>query len=94
MANYEMTLVLPEGASAAKEKSTTDMVEKLAKTFEGSVKKTDKWGKLPLAYAVEKNNSGIFMHYKIEMTEKGAAEMEQKIRLEEGIIRHLLVKSK
>ncbi|OGM05690.1 30S ribosomal protein S6 [Candidatus Woesebacteria bacterium GWB1_43_5] len=90
--NYELTLVLRGDATPAKRKSTADFVEKLVKTFKGSIKKTEDWGKVDLAYEVAKNNSGIFLHFVLELDPAGAKALGEKIRMEEGIIRHLMVR--
>ncbi len=93
MESYELTLVIPGGVTPAKKKSTSDLVEKMVNTFKGKVVKTNDWGKIDLAYPINKNSAGIFMHFILQLDPKGAKDLEQKIRLEEGIIRHLLVES-
>lgn len=90
--DYELTVVMAEKTTPAKKKSTSEMIDKLVKTFGGTVKKTTEWGLIPLSYFIKKNSSGIFVHYILELSPKAAKDLENKIRLEEGIIRHLIVK--
>jgi small subunit ribosomal protein S6 len=92
MKAYELTIVLPEKATAAKKKSATELVEKIVKTVKGEIKKTDDWGKIPLAYPIAKNNAGNFLHFQLELKPEFVKTLEQKIKFEEDIIRHLLVK--
>ena len=92
MQNYELTLVLPEKVTAARKKSVTDLVEKIVKTFKGKVLKTDDWGRIDLAYKVKKNSSGSFMHFDLELEPKSVHNLDAKIRLEESVIRYLLVR--
>ena len=93
MENYELTLVLSGNATAAKENSTNTMVEKLVKTFKGNIKRSDKWGKIDLAYPIKKNITGVFMYYEIELSPDSASGLKQKINQEETIIRYLMVQS-
>ena len=92
MQSYELTLVLPEKATSAKKKSVSELVEKLASTYKGKVKKTEDWGKIDLAYEIAKNTSGNFLHFVLELEPPYAKDIEGKIKMEEGIIRHLMVR--
>ncbi len=92
MENYELTLVLPEKATPAKKKSMTETIGKIVKTLKGEVKKADDWGKVDLAYEIKGNNAGNFLFYQIELDKSQAPNLEQKVRMEEGIVRHLLVR--
>lgn len=62
MKKYELTLVLPGGASIAKVKSVKNMVEKLVKTISGKVMKAEEWGKKELAGEIKVNSSGVFFY--------------------------------
>lgn len=93
MKRYELTLVLPEKATAAKKKSVTQIIEKMVKVFKGKIEKVDDWGKIKLFYPIKNNQSGVFLHFKLELKSDSARQVEQKIKLEEDIIRHLLVKA-
>jgi small subunit ribosomal protein S6 len=92
MQNYELTLVLPEKATPAKKKSTTDLIEKLAKAYKGKIIKTDDWGKIELAYTIAKNNAGNFLHFRLELDSQGAEALKDKIRVDDSIIRSLMIK--
>lgn len=93
MRNYELTVVLPEKATPAKAKAVTAAIEKIVKVFKGKVIKMDSWGKLDLYYPIKKNNSGVFLHFQLELEPKSADSLDQKIKLEEDITRHLLIKA-
>lgn len=87
-----MTLVLPEKATPAKKKSVSELVEKLVKTYKGNVQKTEDWGKIDLAYEIAKSTTSNFLHFVLELEPSHAKDLEGKIRMEGGIIRHLLVR--
>jgi small subunit ribosomal protein S6 len=92
MESYELTLVLPEKTTPAKKKSTQELVEKLIKTLKGKITKVDEWGELKLSYKIKGSESGIFLHYWLELEKQAVKEIDTKLRLEEDIIRYLLVK--
>lgn len=93
MNNYELTLVLPGGATAAKKKSVLGRVEKLVKTNKGKVAKTDDWGKLDLAYEIKKQKFGVFMHMIIQIDAQGIKNLKDKLRLDDDIMRYLVIKA-
>jgi len=92
MNTYELTVVLPGSATPAKQKSAKELIEKLVNTFKGKIKKLDEWGKIELAYIISGNESGYFLHYILELDSDAVKQIDDKIRLEEEVIRYLLVK--
>ena len=92
MENYELTLVLPEKTTPAKKKSVQDLIEKLIKTLKGKITKIDDWGELALSYKILDNNAGIFLHYWLELDKQVVKDIDAKLRLDEDVIRYLLVK--
>lgn len=92
MRKYELTVVLPEKATPAKKKAATSAIEKMVKVFKGKVVKTKDWGKIDLYYPIKKNNSGVFLFFQLELEPSSADSLDQKLKLEEDIIRHLLVR--
>lgn len=92
MESYELTLVLPENTTPAKKKSVQDLVEKLVKTLKGKITKVDDWGEIKLSFKMAGSGAGIFLHYWLELEKRVVKEIDAKLRLEEGVIRYLLVK--
>ena len=91
MNKYELTVVLGGKATPAKKKSVQELVEKLVKTLKGKVTKFDDWEKKDLAYKIKKNESGQFLHFELELSSESVKTINDKLRLEEDIIRYLLV---
>ena len=92
MTDYELTLVLSGGATAAKKKNAQETIEKIVKIIGGKVGKIEDWGKKELSYKIAKNDSGIFLHYNLKLDAAAVKMLPQKLNLEENIIRYLLVK--
>lgn len=93
MRKYELTVVLPGGATVAKKKSVSENLKKLITTFKGKVGKMEDWGKKELVYKIAKNDSGIFLHFPLELEAEAVKNLDTKLNLEEDIIRYLLVRT-
>lgn len=93
MVNYELTVVLPGKSTPAKKKKVKADIEKLIKTFKGKVSKFDDWGEINLVYKIAKNETGIFLHFGLELDAESVKEIPAKLKTEEDIIRYLLIKN-
>jgi len=89
---YELTVVLPEKTTPAKKKSVTETIEKMVTLFKGKIKKSNDWGKVELAYPIKKNMAGVFLNFLLELEPDKVKTLEQKIKLEENVVRYLLVR--
>ncbi len=94
MESYELTLVLPGKTTPAKKRTLSEKIGKLVEAHKGKVKKEEDWGLKELAYKIGKNDSGVFLHFVLELEPKFAKEFAEKIRREESFIRYLLVKAR
>lgn len=92
MSRYELTVVLPGKSTPAKKKTSRESVEKIIKTLKGKIERADDWGEIGFSYPIAKNNTGNFLHFNLELNAESAKTIVEKLRLEEGIIRYLLVK--
>jgi small subunit ribosomal protein S6 len=92
MQKYELTIVLPGDATATKKKSFGETLGKLLKVGGGEIKKEADWGKMELAYKIKKQADGVFLYFELELEPKSAKFLSDKLRLEDTIIRHLLIR--
>lgn len=92
MQNYELTIVIAGGASAAKKKAAQERIEKLVKLFSGSVVSFSDWGEISLSYKIKKQTNGVFLHFVVDLDPANVKSISDKLKIEEDIIRSLLVK--
>ncbi len=92
MNNYELTIVLPGEVSSAKKKAVQERIEKTIKTNDGKVKKTDEWGKIDLSYRIKNEKIGLFIHFDLEIGSKEVKVLRESLRLDNDIIRYLLIR--
>ena len=89
--NYELTIVLSGKATAAKKKDAIEKVNTIVKASKGKVVDTEDWGQKDLAYEIEKNDSGVYLHFVVEVPSTSVKNIDDKVKLDDDIIRHLLV---
>ena len=94
MAFYENTIVLKQDLATKDLEDIKEKYKKIISDFSGKVFKIEDWGLLSLTTKIKNYNKGFFIHYKFEGSNKTLNEFEKKIKLEQSIIRHLIVKYK
>ena len=91
MKAYEgMWVVDPELKEEDQEK-IRESVEELIKRHEGTVDHVEKWGKRKLAYRLKKRHEGVYYVLRFKAPEDVVAKLEKANRLNESIIRSLIV---
>jgi small subunit ribosomal protein S6 len=92
MNNYELTVILREKITPAKKKAFVAGIEKLLKALAGKVVKVDDWGKRDFAYKVNKETSGNYLFFKLELSGDGVKALADKLRMNDEVVRHLLIR--
>lgn len=92
MKNYELTLILEGKTTSAKKKAVLESVEKIVKIFEGKVIKAEDWGVKEMFHQIKKQKEGLYLHLNIEMPAKSVKGLDTKLRTDDNILRHLIVK--
>jgi small subunit ribosomal protein S6 len=89
--SYELVVVLGGDATSAKKKAFETSLEKLVGILEGKIVNVLDWGKKELAYAISGNSSGVFLIFDLELLPERVRALEDKMRLDEQVIRHLVI---
>jgi len=83
--------------SALEEPAVTEKLERfhalLTKDGKGSMTNVSHWGKRTLAYPVKKKDTGYYVVAQFETTGKLLPEYERAVKLDEGVLRFLVVVS-
>ena len=88
---YELVLVLDTSVSEDSRKKLFEKIEKNIKES-GRTENTTDMGKKMLVYPIKKKQDGHFWLLTLSMSGKEAASLTAKLKLEESILRMLLVK--
>ena len=59
---------------------------------DGKIEKMDLWGARDLAYPIKRQTKGFFAHFEISADPKNAKGLDKTLKLEEDILRYLLVR--
>lgn len=73
-------------------KSLLDAMTKKILGEDGKVKKEELWGLRDLAYPIKRNQKGFYAHFEIEADPKNAKGLDKILKVEEDILRYLLVR--
>ena len=94
MSFYENTLVAKQDLPTSELKKIKEKYNDLINSNSGKVVKIEEWGLLNLATKIRKYNKGFYIHYKFEGNKKTLSEIDKKVKIDNSIIRYLLVKYK
>lgn len=92
MRKYDLTLILSSQLDKEALDKVQDKVRKFVADTGGKVEKIDEWGKRQLSYPIKKQKQGTYFNLTLELDEKGVRIFEDKLKIEDMILRHLLVK--
>jgi ribosomal protein S6 len=86
-----MVLTAPQAAAEGKEKFKENVDAVLAKQ-KVKVLSCDEWGERALTYPIAKYDRGMYYVYALEMETNKVLALDTKLKLEKGVLRHILVK--
>ena len=92
MSIYELAVVVSAKLEDDARAEVIEKVKALVTRFGGNITDVDEWGKKRLAYEIQKMKEAYyyFIHFESETTTPG--EIEERIRIMDGVIRYLCVK--
>ena len=77
------------------EKQRTTLLDGVVKKLvgeEGKVEKEDIWGSKDLVYPIKRQTKGYVAHYEVTADPKNAKSIDKSLKVEEDILRYLLVR--
>ena len=93
MSKYEIAVVASAKLEDEERAAVIEKVKELVARFGGNVTDVDDWGKRKLAYEIQKMDEAFY--YFIHFESDNAAcpnELEQQLRIMDGVIRYLVVR--
>lgn len=92
MNSYLLTLVLKPGLEDKERKAFLDGLVKKVIGDVGKVNKEDLWGERELSYPIKKQTQGYFAHFEFETEPQVAKGIDKQLKVEENLLRYLLVR--
>ncbi len=88
---YECVFIARQDISQAQLDEITNNLKSLIKKFKGKVHKEENWGLRNLSYRIKKNRKGHYVLLNLEINSEGLFELERIMRLNEDILRFLMI---
>ena len=94
MAFYENTIITKQDLPISEIKKIREKYNELINKNSGKVIKIEEWGLLNLSRKINNYKKGFYIHYKFEGNNETLDEINKKIKVDNLIIRNLIVKYK
>lgn len=93
MNSYLLTLVLKADLEEKVREELLKSVKGKVVSEKGKISKEDAWGVRDLAYPIKKQAKGYYVHFELETDPAVARTIDKTLKVEEDILRYLLVRS-
>ena len=92
MNKYELLFIIDNSAADEAKEAIIAKMSQLVTDNGGSVEKVDKWGAKILAYPINFKEDGYYVLMNFECEPALVAEMERQLRINDQVMRHIVVK--
>jgi small subunit ribosomal protein S6 len=89
---YELVYIVSPEASEQAIADLHTQVEQIVQRFNGTLDKTENWGRRKLAYEIDKAREGTYVVETISGPGELMKEVDRRLRVTDTIIRHLIVR--
>ncbi len=92
MNKYEIMFIVKATMESSDIKKTADTYKKLISDLKGKVSEMKELGEKHLAYPINKEINGYYYVMQVETDKDAIQEFDRKIRLDENVLRHLIIR--
>ncbi len=89
---YELMVVIAPDAKEEQIAGVMDRVSRQIAEKGGSVESQDLWGRRRLAYPIKRHFEGTYILSRLQMAPESAADLDAQLRINEQVLRHLLIR--
>lgn len=89
---YELMVIIKPLLPEDIKTGVLSKIEKFIEEGKGKVTKRDVWGKRHLAYKIKSHEEGYYMVLNFEMPESHVKDFERELKLQNDVLRYLLVR--
>ena len=91
MRQYELMVIIHPGLDEAATNKAIEKIKSWVETAKGKIVSIDNWGKRRLAYAIQKQNDGLYYLLNIEMEPSANIDLERNLRILEPVMRFSII---
>ncbi len=92
MSLYECVVIARQDLSVQQAESLNENFKKVIEEQGGKVTKVEYWGLRQMAYRIRKNRKGHYTLFNIDAPAPAVHELERILRINEDILRHLVIR--
>ena len=93
MNKYELAVVVSAKIEDEERAAVVDKCKARIERLGGPIPNVDDWGKMRLAYEIQKMKEGFYYFIQFEAESSAPAEIESRIRIMDNVLRYLVVKN-
>jgi small subunit ribosomal protein S6 len=93
MRSYELGVILHPDLEEAAVTQALEKVNGYLQTGGGTVTSVNVWGKRRMTYAIRRKHEGTYAFLQAQLESRAIGELERSLKLDENILRYLLVQS-
>ena len=90
--DYELVYIVSPETSEQETNDLHTQIEQIVQRFNGTIEKTDNWGRRKLAYEIGHHREGTYVVETIRGSGELMKEIDRRLRVIDAIIRHLIVR--
>ena len=91
MRKYEGMFIIKPDISQSDQDKAIDSIKKSIAKAGGKTSLSENWGKRRLAYAIKKYSEGVYYRFEFEIEPKSISDLKRDYKLNEDIIRELII---
>ena len=92
MNKYEMMFIVKANADEKAVANTAKSLKDIITSMKGKIENEQDLGSKELAYPIKKENVGYYFVVNFEATAEIVAELDRKARIDESVLRHLIIR--
>jgi small subunit ribosomal protein S6 len=89
---YELVYIAAPEATEEQLAALATEVQQVVGRFQGTIEKTDVWGRRRLAYQIGRYKEGIYVLHVIQASGELVKELDRRLKVTDNIVRHLIVR--
>jgi len=89
---YELVYILPPDTTEQQVAELHTQVEGVVSRLNGTIEKTENWGRRKLAYEIGHNKEGVYVLDVINGSGELMKELDRRLRVLDQVIRHMIVR--
>jgi len=90
---YELMVVLDPNLDDTAIEALNTRIQNLVTQRGGTIDSVESWGRKRLAYPIGRYRDGVYILSRFQLPPNAANEIERALKLNESVIRHLLVRA-